>query len=136
MNIRKNIDYIEMYAALDAAMVSGKEQMELREWYLRAAGQLGWSKIELTAQIATEAHLEIILEIEQVRHDATDKDEERTNNTSTTNVSCISIEFVLHAARPRCRGRPKRGAVSSAYRQLRRYWFGVMPVCFLNSLMK
>ena len=29
MNIRKNIDYSEMYVALDTAIVAGKEQMKL-----------------------------------------------------------------------------------------------------------
>ena len=144
MNIRKNIDYSEMYAALDAAMKVNKEQMELymqigqavcqrtekgaavaaaeylsesypdvqgfsprnlrrmrdfyrkyenypalmslamhinwtqnvvimeadltmelQEWYLRAARQFGWSKAELTAKITEQAHLEIVLDVEE-----------------------------------------------------------------------
>jgi len=84
--------------------------MELREWYLRAAGQFGWTKTELTEKIADQVHLEIVPEIEQERYDTTDQEEERTNNIFSTNVPCISIEFILHAALPRCRGRPKSGA--------------------------
>lgn len=144
MNIRKNIDYSEMYAALDAAMVAELSQMELyceigkavsrrsekgaavmaaehlkkqypevsgfsprnvrrmrdfyrtyenqsallsiamqigwtqntvileadldmelREWYLKAAKQFGWSKAELTEKIAANVHEEIVLAIEE-----------------------------------------------------------------------
>lgn len=144
MNIRKNIDYSEMYAALDAAMATDKDQMELycemgkavsrrsekgaavmaaeylkkqypdvsgfsprnvrrmrdfyriyennpallslamqigwtqntvileadldmelREWYLNATKQFGWSKTELTEKIAANAHEEIVLAIEE-----------------------------------------------------------------------
>ena len=47
--------------------------IELREWYVRAALQFGWSKAELMAQIVAEAHLEIVLDIEEEvcdnRHD-------------------------------------------------------------------
>lgn len=143
MNIRKNIDYEEMYTALDHAMAAEMEQMELycaigkavslrpekgaavaaakylaerypdahgfsprnvrrmrdffrtyenhpalltfalqigwtqnvvimesnlsmdlREWYLQATKQFGWSKIELTESIADNAHEKITLAIE------------------------------------------------------------------------
>lgn len=39
--------------------------MDLREWYMKAAEQFGWSKSELISGIAKSIHLEIILEIEQ-----------------------------------------------------------------------
>jgi hypothetical protein len=39
--------------------------MELREWYMKAAEQFGWSKSELISGITKSIHLEIILEIEQ-----------------------------------------------------------------------
>ena len=39
--------------------------MELREWYMKAAKQFGWSKTELTANIAMKAHEEIVLAIEE-----------------------------------------------------------------------
>ena len=39
--------------------------MELREWYMKAAEKYGWSKTELTANIATNAHEEIVLAIEE-----------------------------------------------------------------------
>lgn len=144
MNIRKNIDYSEMYAELDIAMAAERQQMELywkigktvcqrhekgaavaaaeylserypdaqgfsprnlrrmrnlfrtygnhpnlmqlamqlgwtqnivileadltmdqREWYLRAAKELGWSKKELLENINLEAYLYIVLDIGQ-----------------------------------------------------------------------
>lgn len=145
MNIRKNIDYTEMYAALDSTMETAEKQqmelyceigktvsqrtekgaavaaaeylakkypdvqgfsprnvrrmrdfyrayqehpdllsltlqlgwtqnvvileadlsMELREWYLKAVMQFGWSKSELIEKIATNAHEMIILAIEE-----------------------------------------------------------------------
>lgn len=39
--------------------------MELREWYMKAAKQFDWSKTELIAQIAAQAHEEIALAIEE-----------------------------------------------------------------------
>ena len=38
--------------------------MELREWYMKAAKQFGWSKTELIANIAANAHENIVLAIE------------------------------------------------------------------------
>ena len=38
--------------------------MELREWYMNAAKQFGWSKTELFANITTNAHENIVLAIE------------------------------------------------------------------------
>lgn len=39
--------------------------MELREWYLKAAGQFAWSKAELTEKIATNAYEMIVLAIDE-----------------------------------------------------------------------
>ena len=191
MNIRKNIDYTEMYAALDAAMAAEVEQMklyirigqavcqrtekgaavaaaeylrkhypdvqgfsprnlrrmrdfcrtyenhpvllslatqlswtqnvvimeadltmELREWYLRAARQFGWSKAELTARIADQAHLEIVLDIEQEVCD-NGTNEAESISVSIRNAATYSnrhFEQRVLLLR-RCRGRPKRGGV-------------------------
>ena len=40
--------------------------MELQEWYMKAAEQFGWSKTELIANIAANAHENIVLAIEDV----------------------------------------------------------------------
>ena len=62
--------------------------MELREWYIRATHQFGWSKAELMVQIAAEAHLEIVLDIEEEvcdnRHD------------EEGNIIIIYQEIVVH----------------------------------------
>ena len=50
--------------------------MELRDWYVRAALQFGWSKAELMAQIVAEAHLEIVLDIEDEVCDNSHNEEE------------------------------------------------------------
>ena len=39
--------------------------MELREWYMKATEQFSWSKTELITNIATNAHVEIVLAIEE-----------------------------------------------------------------------
>ncbi|MBQ8238032.1 MAG: hypothetical protein IJZ39_07795 [Oscillospiraceae bacterium] len=191
MNIRKNIDYSEMYAALDAAMATGKEQMELytligqavcrrtekgaavaaaeylrkrysdvqgfsprnlrrmrdfcrtyenhpvllslamnlswtqnvvimeadltmelREWYLRAARQFGWSKTELTARIAELAHLEIVLDIEQEVCDNGTNEAETISGSIRNAVAYFNQHVEQRVLLLRqCRGRPKRGGV-------------------------
>ena len=188
MNIRKNIDYSEMHAALDATMVSAKEQiklytligqavcqrtekgvavaaaeylrkhypgvqgfsprnlrrmrdfyrtyenypaplslamqigwtqnvvimeadltMELREWYLRATRQFGWSKAELTAQIAEQAHLEIVLDIEEEVCDNSHDKEESVSGSVRNAGTYLTRQVAQRAMLRRCRGRPKRG---------------------------
>ncbi len=39
--------------------------MEVRAWYLRAAGQFGWSKAEITEKIASAAHSNFPLDISE-----------------------------------------------------------------------
>lgn len=187
MNIRKNIDYSEMYAALDAAMAADKEQMELytligqavcrrtekgaavaaaeylskrypdvqgfsprnlrrmrdfcrtyenhpvllslamhlswtqnvvimeadltmelREWYLRAARQFGWSKAELIAKIVAEAHLEIVLENKKEMCDNSNSNMKDNNNSAPIHVLLFSELVALrHIIQQRCRGRPQ-----------------------------
>lgn len=43
--------------------------MELREWYMKATEQFGWSKTELIANIAANSHEEIVLAIEDEEGD-------------------------------------------------------------------
>ena len=50
--------------------------MDLREWYMRAAGQFGWSKAELISGIAKNIHLEIVLENDQGMCDNSQKQED------------------------------------------------------------
>lgn len=39
--------------------------MNLREWYMRAAEQFGWSKTELITNVAANAHETVVLDIEK-----------------------------------------------------------------------
>ena len=50
---------------LNVVIMEADLTMDLREWYMKAAEQFGWSKSELISGIAKSIHLEIILEIEQ-----------------------------------------------------------------------
>lgn len=76
-NVRRMQDFYRTYenhpALLRLALQVGWTQnvvilevdlsMELCEWYLRAAKQFGWSKVELTKNIADNAHEKIVLAI-------------------------------------------------------------------------
>lgn len=73
-NLRRMRDFYRAYedqpALLSLALQLGWTQnvvileadlsVELREWYLKAAKQFGWSKVELTKKIATHAHEVIV----------------------------------------------------------------------------
>ena len=190
MNIRKNIDYTEMYAELDTAMAAEAEQMELyirigqavclrtekgaavaaaeylrknypdaqgfsprnlrrmrdfyrtyvnhpallslamqlgwiqnvvimeadltmelREWYLRAARHFGWSKTELTAKIAEQAHLEIVLDIEEEVCDNSHNEEKAARGSIWNAVTYFARQITQRMLLRRCWGRPKRGGV-------------------------
>lgn len=77
-NVRRMRDFYRTYEntpqAMKAAMEIGWTQnvvileadlsMELREWYLKAAKQFGWSKAGLAQRIAANAHEEVALENE------------------------------------------------------------------------
>ncbi|MDO5153573.1 MAG: DUF1016 N-terminal domain-containing protein [Eubacteriales bacterium] len=176
MNIRKNIDYRDMYAALDHAMASKMGQMELycaigkavsqhpekgaavaaakylterypdvhgfsprnvrrmrdfyrtyenypalltfalqigwtqnvvimeadlprelREWYLRAAKQFGWSKVELTENIADNAHEKIVLAIgDDVCYSEKQQNKVTADNTHNLLGIVRKIRYMIH----------------------------------------
>ena len=79
--------------------------MELREWYMRATKQFGWSKTELIAMIASEVHLEIVLDIENEICD-NNGDKENYNYSICNNVLLSQNQLVLLIVQQRCRGRP------------------------------
>ena len=49
----------------NVVIMEAKLTMELREWYMKAAMQFGWSKTELISNIADNAHENIVLAIEE-----------------------------------------------------------------------
>lgn len=185
MNIRKNIDYRNMYTALDHAMASGMEQMELycaigkavslrpekgaavaaakylaerypdvhgfsprnvrrmrdfyrtyedhpallklalqigwtqnvvimeadlsmelREWYLRAAKQLGWSKAELAENIADNAHAKIVLTIgDDMSYSEKQKKEAAVHNTNKVFSIIKIIRHLVQRYKSLCKSR-------------------------------
>ena len=102
-NVRRMRDFYRTYenypAPLRRAMELGWIQnvvimeadltMDLREWYMRAAKQFGWSKAELIANIEARAYENISLEIdEEVCYN-----EEKTENSETT-VLMIAFRMI------------------------------------------
>lgn len=95
--------------------------MELREWYMKAANQFGWSKMELIENIKNiknEAHKEIVQDIGQNICDNinynTDSERESNDNKLRSYYSCgakLGGTCVFKSIRksaliPRCRGKP------------------------------
>ncbi len=193
MNIRKNIDYRDMYAALDHAMASEMGQMELycaigktvslrpekgaavaaakylaerypdahgfsprnvrrmrdfyrtyeshpvlltlalqigwtqnvvimeadlsmglREWYLRAAKQFGWSKAELTDNIVDNAHEKIVLTIGDDLYDGVEQENEAGANSTYKPFGVVTkIRYLLHKCKWQCssKGNKRRWAI-------------------------
>lgn len=85
--------------------------MELREWYVRAALQFGWSKTELTARIADQAHLEIVLDIEEEVCDNSYNEEESVSGSIRNAVAYFPRQRVQFVLLRRSRGRPKRAVL-------------------------
>lgn len=48
--------------------------MELREWYMKAAKQFGWSKTELIAYIAANAHEDVVISSEEEHKEVDQED--------------------------------------------------------------
>lgn len=80
--------------------------MELREWYMKAAKQFGWSKTELIAMIASAVHLEIVLDIENEICDNSNSEIEISNNSVSDNVRLPLEQLVRNIVQQKCRGKP------------------------------
>lgn len=75
-NLRRMREFYRMYAGnaellalamkiawtQNVVILEADLEIEERRWYLRAAGQFGWSKAELQRKIKSNAHLEIQLD--------------------------------------------------------------------------
>lgn len=83
--------------------------MNLREWYLRAARQFGWSKAELIGKIADSAHEKIVLDIEQKECDNVNIAKRSKLIETATKYGLYIITSCVKLRR--CRGKPKRGGV-------------------------
>ena len=74
--------------------------MELREWYMKAAKQLAWSKTELIVNIAVNAHENIVLAIEEKVCYIVEREENQAE--SQMEVSVV-IKKVIHQSIRRIR---------------------------------
>lgn len=61
LSLALQIGWIQNVVIMEANLT-----MELREWYMKAALRFRWSKTELIANIAANAHGNIVLDIEEV----------------------------------------------------------------------
>lgn len=131
-NLRRMRDFYRIYenhpALLSLAMQIGWIQnvvimeaeltMELREWYLKAAKQFDWSKIELIENIKNEAHKEIVLDIGQnlcdnkVNNEVNKSDGDNLGEEKDTIVNIFGVYFFRLIRKRvlifRCRGKPER----------------------------
>ena len=63
--------------------------MDLREWYMKAAEQFGWSKTELIANIAANAHENVVLAIEKEMCYIVEQEEKQTETDSGASVDFV-----------------------------------------------
>lgn len=70
--------------------------MELREWYMKAAEQFGWSKTELIDNIAANAHVNILLSIEDEVNYIMGQEEKQTEPSkhSSARIKKTICQFV------------------------------------------
>lgn len=108
-NVRRMRDFFRTYenhpALLTLALQIGWTQnvvimeadlnVELREWYLRAAKQFGWSKVELVEKIAANAHEKIILPIEKSIYYSEEQENEETANGIHKKFSVVKAVWHL-----------------------------------------
>ena len=80
--------------------------MQKRLWYMRAARQFGWSKLELIEMIGNAAHMEIVL---SNGLEVCDNKEYMTEITGPMKAVKYIPEKLFRLIRQRCRGKPKMG---------------------------
>ena len=122
-NLRRMRDFYRTYenhpALLSLAMEVGWTQnvvimeadltMDLREWYLRAVAQLGWSKAELIEKIAESAHEKIVLDIER---EVCDKVYMAIHNKQIEATLKNALYIIMSGVKlRRCRGEPTMGGI-------------------------
>lgn len=59
----------------DVVIMEADLTMKLREWYLKASKQFGWSKTELIAGIAANAHEVLVLAVDGIAQNLENEDE-------------------------------------------------------------
>ena len=94
---------------LNVVIMEADLTMELREWYMKATEQFGWSKAELIARMIADAHLKIVLEIEVEVCDNSHTVECCVNRTVQKTVLVFIQKIIPHILIQRCRGKPNSG---------------------------
>ena len=80
--------------------------LELREWYINAGNQFGWSKAELTDKIVDQAYLEIVLEIDQIAYGSEIILQFRKEYICDIILIYVSLPKQHRSIVQRCRGKP------------------------------
>ena len=93
---------MELGRIQNVVIMEAELTMELREWYMKAAKQFGWSKTELIANIAKNAHENIVLAIEDEVCYTVEQEEKQT--VPRMEAPAV-IKTVIHKAIRRVRKR-------------------------------
>lgn len=88
----KKLGWIQNVVIMEADLT-----IELREWYMKAAEQFGWSKTELIANIAMKAHENIVLAIEEEVCYIVEQEEKQTDFNK--NLSADIMNAIHQSAR-------------------------------------
>ena len=82
--------------------------LSLRQWYMRAVRQFGWSKLELIEMIENEAYTEIVLD-NGLKLCDNENNEFETEITGPMKAVKYIPAKLFRLVRQRCRGKPKIG---------------------------
>lgn len=82
--------------------------MDLREWYMKAAKQFKWSKTELIANIAINAHENIVLTIEEEGYDVVNQENHTAKVHGIAKVFKYSLQYLIQSYLGLCQTRGKR----------------------------
>ncbi len=120
-NLRRMRDFFRTYENAPKLMAQAMEigwtqnvvileadlNMEQRLWYIQAARQFGWSKAELTAKIAENAHEFIVLAIAEEMCYSEQQEEMPLSLTRSLTVRANGIRHLIQNIR--CRWRIRKG---------------------------
>ena len=84
LSLAMELDWIQNVVILESGLST-----ERREWYMKAAMQFGWSKAELIANIAANAHAKIVLAIEEEVCYIVEQEEKQTESDSDASVDIM-----------------------------------------------
>ena len=73
----------------NVVIIPADPSMDLREWYMKAAEQFGWSKTELIANIAANAHENVVLAIEKEMCYIVEQEEKQTETDRDASVDFV-----------------------------------------------